>query len=76
QAFLQELKQVQKITPEKFREIMKSVQKSTGIRGKELWMPIRVALTGRPHGPELPVVAELLGYDKCCKFVQKALSET
>ena len=76
QAFLQELKQMQKITPEKFREIMKSVQKSTGIRGKELWMPIRVALTGRPHGPELPVVAELLGYDKCCKFVQKALSET
>ena len=28
-------------------------------------MPVRAALTGRTHGPELPLVAELLGAERC-----------
>jgi len=38
---------------EKFREIAKSVQKETGKKGKDLFHPIRVALTGAVSGPEL-----------------------
>ena len=38
---------------ERFREIAKSVQKETGKKGKELFHPIRVALTGAVSGPEL-----------------------
>ena len=38
---------------ERFREIAKSVQKETGKKGKDLFHPIRVALTGAVSGPEL-----------------------
>ncbi|MFP3326256.1 hypothetical protein R0K05_24705, partial [Planococcus sp. SIMBA_160] len=32
-----------------------------GHKGKKLFMPIRVAVTGQTHGPELPQSIELLG---------------
>jgi glutamyl-tRNA synthetase/nondiscriminating glutamyl-tRNA synthetase len=41
------------LTYERFREISKSVQKETGKKGKDLFHPLRVALTGAVSGPEL-----------------------
>jgi nondiscriminating glutamyl-tRNA synthetase len=41
------------ITYPRFREILKEVQKETGRKGKELFHPVRVALTGAESGPEL-----------------------
>ncbi len=41
------------LTYERFREITKAVQKSTGKKGKDLFHPIRMALTGAASGPEL-----------------------
>jgi glutamyl-tRNA synthetase/nondiscriminating glutamyl-tRNA synthetase len=41
------------LTYERFREITKAVQKETGKKGKDLYHPIRVALTGEGSGPEL-----------------------
>ncbi len=38
---------------ERFREIAKNVQKETGKKGKDLFHPVRVALTGAVSGPEL-----------------------
>ena len=43
---------------------IKEVQKETGIKGKQLFMPIRVAVTGQMHGPELPNTIEVLGKEK------------
>jgi len=41
------------LTYERFRDVAKSVQKETGKKGKDLFHPIRVALTGAVSGPEL-----------------------
>jgi glutamyl-tRNA synthetase/nondiscriminating glutamyl-tRNA synthetase len=41
------------INYEKFREIAKQVQSEIGKKGKELFHPLRVALTGAVSGPEL-----------------------
>jgi glutamyl-tRNA synthetase/nondiscriminating glutamyl-tRNA synthetase len=41
------------LTYERFREITKAVQKETGKKGKDLFHPIRVAVTGAASGPEL-----------------------
>ena len=46
------------------KKSIKAVQKETGIKGKQLFMPIRVAVTGQMHGPELPNTMEVLGKDK------------
>ena len=41
------------LTYARFREIAKEVEKETGKKGKDLFHPIRVALTGAVSGPEL-----------------------
>lgn len=41
------------LTYPRFREILKEVQKETGKKGKELFHPVRVALTAADSGPEL-----------------------
>jgi nondiscriminating glutamyl-tRNA synthetase len=52
-AFIPEVLDVEDLTYERFRAIAKAVQKETGKKGKELFHPIRVALTGAVSGPEL-----------------------
>ncbi len=52
-AFIPKVLAAGELTYERFREIAKSAQKDTGKRGKELFHPIRVALTGAISGPEL-----------------------
>ncbi|MFQ5771621.1 MAG: glutamate--tRNA ligase, partial [bacterium] len=59
-AFLRYLQKYGELNEDTFRSIMKQVQKETGIMGKDLWVPIRIALTGEMHGPELPKVAAIL----------------
>jgi nondiscriminating glutamyl-tRNA synthetase len=43
-----------------------------GVKGRELFQPLRAALTGRTHGPELPLVAELLGRERCVARLERA----
>ena len=74
-SFLRELNAIEKLDVNIFRVIMKTVQKETGVMGKNLWMPIRIALTGKLHGPELPDVAEILGKEKCEKFIRDAITK-
>jgi len=52
-AFVPKMLALDEITYEKFREVTKAVQKETGKKGKDLFHPIRVALTGAGSGPEL-----------------------
>jgi len=63
-SFLRELRAIEAIDVDTFRRMMKTVQQETGIMGKDLWMPIRVALTGRIHGPDLPQIVTILGKEK------------
>jgi nondiscriminating glutamyl-tRNA synthetase len=70
-SFLRQIDKYDHLTAEAFRELMKIVNKETGVMGRDLWMPIRIALTGDMHGPDLAAVVEILGKEKCRQFVQK-----
>jgi glutamyl/glutaminyl-tRNA synthetase len=48
------------------------ILKTRDIKGKMLYMPIRAALTGQVHGPELPKVMSILGLDRCILRLKKA----
>ncbi|MGT2846873.1 glutamate--tRNA ligase [Streptococcus massiliensis] len=52
---------------------IKAVQKETGIKGKNLFMPIRIAVSGEMHGPELPETIYLLGRDKSIQHLDDML---
>lgn len=49
---------------ENIQAAIKATQKETGNKGKNLFMPIRVATTGLTHGRDLPISIELLGKKK------------
>lgn len=46
---------------------IKYVGEKTGLKGKELFMPIRAAITGKVHGPELDKVFTVLGQETVLK---------
>ena len=46
------------------KPVLTEMKESLGVSGKKLFMPLRVALTGKIHGPELAQIAELLGKEK------------
>ncbi|AOZ88578.1 glutamate--tRNA ligase [Bacillus xiamenensis] len=60
-SFAGQLERLESFTSDEIKAAIKAVQKETGHKGKKLFMPIRVAVTGQTHGPELPQSIELLG---------------
>ncbi|ACJ32466.1 glutamate--tRNA ligase [Anoxybacillus flavithermus] len=60
-AFYEQMEQLATFDSEHIKAAIKAVQKETGQKGKNLFMPIRVAVTGQTHGPELPEAIRLLG---------------
>lgn len=46
------------------KKILDQLKAKLNISGKRLFMPVRIALTGEDHGPELAQIATLLGPEK------------
>lgn len=46
------------------KSVLDEMKKTLGVSGKKLFMPLRIALTGRAHGPELAQIADMLGAEK------------
>lgn len=44
-----------------------AVKDSTGAKGKALFMPLRQALTGREHGPEMAALFPLIGRERAAR---------
>jgi glutamyl-tRNA synthetase len=65
----------EELTQESFKKLVKQVGKELGVKGKNLFMPIRVALTGKMSGVELPVLVELLGKERALKRVENSLKQ-
>lgn len=63
-SFLNHLEEVDEIDSEFASTIMKKIQKETGIKGKNLWFPVRAAVTGSVHGPELSNAFVIMGKEK------------
>ena len=57
---------------EQVKSAVQSAGRALGLKGRELFQPVRAALTGRTHGPELPLVAELLGRERCVARLREA----
>lgn len=53
----------------------KAIQKATKLGGKAVFMPIRVALTGNQHGPELAEMVPLLGLERTEARIMASLAK-
>ena len=63
-SFKEQLENLESFEAADIKAAIKAVQKATGHKGKNLFMPIRIVTTGQMHGPELPDAISLLGKDK------------
>ena len=75
QAFKNEFEGLTNIDEAQIKATIKSVQKETGIKGKNLFMPIRVGVSGQMHGPELAETIVLLGKDRVLSHLNTVLKE-
>lgn len=73
-AFKAQLEQMEVVDAPTVKAAIKAVQKETGVKGKNLFMPIRVAVSGQMHGPELPETIELLGREKSLAHLNQVLN--
>lgn len=56
--------QAEELTEDVVKALLKSVGKQTGLKGKMVFMPLRVALTGKLHGPELYQIIPIFGKER------------
>lgn len=63
QAFKEKIAALPELTPESIKPLLKELTKELKLGGKQVYMPLRIALTGRMHGPELPFIIPLMGKD-------------
>jgi nondiscriminating glutamyl-tRNA synthetase len=62
------------LTPEQFKSIIKIVGDRAEARGKELYFPVRAAVTGSVHGPDIARVSAIKGRDETIELLERALS--
>ncbi len=65
--YYEELAKLEDWHPAKITEVIEIVKEKTGVKGKLLYMPIRIKISGVEHGPELPDEIYLLGREKVLK---------
>ncbi len=52
------------------KKSLKPIQKETGLKGPNFFKPLRVALTGNVHGPDLMLVIQVLGKERVLKRLE------
>lgn len=72
-SFLTQVEQASEFDVDALKAMLKAVQTETGYKGKQLFMTVRVALTGQMHGPDLNRTLYLLGKEKVIQRVKKLL---
>ncbi len=61
EAFAQQVETMHDFESETVKNAFKAVQATLGVKGKPLYMPVRLRLTGIPHGVEIVNIVKLLG---------------
>lgn len=62
--FIKEIEKFVAINQEVVKEAFKNVTLATGIKGKNLYMPVRLKLTGLMHGAEMVNIIHVLGKEE------------
>lgn len=63
------------ISPEGFKDLIATLSKDVNVMKKDVMMTLRLALTGRSHGPELYSVVSVLGGGECSERLREVLTD-
>ena len=74
EAFLNKLAAMDPVDGEQVQAALKAVGKELKLGGKKVFKPVRVALTGKMHGPELIALIPLLGVARTTVRIRRSLA--
>ncbi len=74
EVFVDELNSIDEVTLEFAKGIFNVLKSKTGAKGKNLFMPVRCAVTGQQHGPEMDKILVALGKDKILNRLKYVIS--
>ncbi len=69
--FTEEIEQISDWTVENVNQAIMNTKEKANVKGKMLYMPIRIQVTGQMHGPELPDTIHLLGKETVLSRLKK-----
>lgn len=61
--------------PEDIKQHLKAVVKKVGVKPKNVFMPLRSAVSGKVHGPDLPSLISIWGREEALKRIDNALQK-
>ncbi|MDX8409167.1 MAG: glutamate--tRNA ligase [Mariprofundales bacterium] len=70
--FTQALQLWQETETEDWRKWIKAIQQQTGCKGKALFMPLRLLLSGASHGPDMGAIIAFLGHQGVAERLRAA----
>lgn len=73
--FVDKLMTTEVLNSDAVKGILKDIQKETGHKGKNLFMPVRVGITGQVHGPDIAIVTEILGKELTQKRIEFCIEQ-
>ncbi len=73
EVLISKIEALNEITADVLKQTVKDIQKEAGVKGKELFGPIRLALTGHEHGPELGLIAYVLAKEEVLRRLNNAI---
>jgi nondiscriminating glutamyl-tRNA synthetase len=56
------------------KELINVAKEECGVKGKDLFMPIRIGVSGSMHGPDLVTLIRLLGKDKVLNNIKAVVA--
>lgn len=65
--------QAEDLSAEDYQKMIEGLKQSTQAKGKKLFMPLRIAMTGALEGPELATLLSALGKTRTLERVQRVL---
>lgn len=69
--FQKKIGELSELTPENIKPLLKAITKELKLGGKQVYMPIRIALTGKMHGPDLFYIIPIMGKALIAERIKK-----
>jgi glutamyl-tRNA synthetase len=73
--FIAEMAKVEDVISVDWKAFFAELSKKSGLKGKALFKPIRLAVTGAAHGPEMLDVIPVLGKQRCVNRITAILEK-
>jgi len=74
-AFCTKLAALEQLDGPVIKALLKSITKELKLGGKKVFMPIRIAITGKMHGPDLDKIIPLIGRERVLSRVETTMTK-